>query len=163
MKNYYNSSNEHDLNNQINRCGEPIPCQVNPCPKPSCANEDYSYVVGNSVDFTIDNCDSEIKADLTVTYRDTVRVWGQIKDCNGKPVEYAYLKLIKMTSTGYVGIAHTITDCLGFYQFDICPCTDGTNFRLLVGKASTSGGERTVSTGLQGSNCNPCNLPKCEC
>ncbi|AOR24022.1 hypothetical protein [Clostridium taeniosporum] len=128
---------------------------------------DDSYVVGNSIDFTIDNCDSEIKADVTVSYRESVRVWGQVRDCSCQPVPYAYLKLIKVTSNGeYVGVAHTIADCLGFYQFDICPCTDGTSFRLLVGKASTGGEEKIVSTGLDGTNCNPCvpcGTPKCDC
>ncbi|MGG7178582.1 hypothetical protein ACQPU1_13355 [Clostridium paraputrificum] len=178
MKNYYNynSWNNNDVSNESNNCGVPCKCQVKPCPEKPCHQnpchqnpcecEDFSYLVGNSVDFTVDKCDSEIKADLTVTYRDTVRIWGQIRDCNGNPVEFAYLKLIKMTCNGYIGVAHTITDCLGFYQFDICPCTDGTCFRLLVSKASTGGVEKTVSTGIQGTNCNPCNpcdLPPCNC
>ncbi|MGL5086329.1 MAG: hypothetical protein ACRC68_11545 [Clostridium sp.] len=168
-KNYYNGNTNTNYTNQNGGCGSPVPiqpqpqpCPPNPC-QPTC--DDDSYVVGNSVDFTIDKCDSEIKADVTVSYRDTVRVWGQIKDCSGKPVQYAYLKLIKVSSCGYVGVAHTITDCLGFYQFDICPCTDGSSFRLLVGKASTGGEEKTVSNGLQGTNCNPCNnsLTPCDC
>ena len=174
MKNYYNSWSNNDINNScgasLNQChGNQYngnQCHVSPCDVEHCQGEDASYLVGNSVDFTVDKCDSEIKADLTVSYRDTVRVWGQIRDCNGNPVEFAYLKLIKMTCDGYVGIAHTITDCLGFYQFDICPCTDGTSYRLLVSKASTGGGEKTVSTGIKGTNCNPCNpnkLPHCNC
>lgn len=164
MKNYYNSWSNNDMNNS---CGASLnQCHVSPCDVDHCQGEDASYLVGNSVDFTVDKCDSEIKADLTVSYRDTVRVWGQIRDCNGNPVEFAYLKLIKMTCDGYVGIAHTITDCLGFYQFDICQCNDGTSYRLLVSKASTGGGEKTVSTGIKGANCNPCNLnnlPHCNC
>lgn len=155
------SKNFYNLGSEINsKCG---------CPpvKPECpGNEDDSYVVGNSVDFTIDSCDSEIKADVTVSHRDTVRVWGQVKDCDGNPVPYAYLKLIRYTNNGYQGVAHTITDCLGFYQFDICPCTDGTNFRLLVGKASVGGQERVVSTGIVGTKCNPCDAPglnQCDC
>lgn len=148
-KNYYGTNNSSN-------CG-------NPCPPPGPCPQD-SYIVGNSVDFTINNCDSEIKADVVVSNRESVRVWGQIKDCSGKQVSYAYLKLIKVTSDGYVGVAHTITDCLGFYQFDICPCTDGTNFRLLVGKAATEGSERVISSGLDGTNCNPCiDAPNCDC
>ncbi|MGL4772519.1 MAG: hypothetical protein ACRC2K_03045 [Clostridium sp.] len=133
-------------------------------PNPNDCCIDDSYVVGNSVDFTIDKCDSEIKADVTVAYRDTVRVWGQIRDCQGNPIPYAYLKLIKCTSAGYFGVAHTISDCLGFYQFDICPCNDGSSFRLLVGKASVGGTEREVSNGIYGTNCNPCNdVVPCNC
>lgn len=162
-KNYYNSVSDNNINAQCGEAYPPMP--VKPCPIP-CNPGDDSYVVGNSVDFTVDKCDSEIKADVTVNYRDTVRVWGQIKDCSGSPIPYAYLKLIKVSNNGYVGVAHTIADCLGFYQFDICPCQDGSSFRLLVGKASTGGEERIISTGLQGTNCNPCNtvgLENCEC
>ena len=122
------------------------------------------YVVGNSVDFDIEECDSEIKADITVGHRETVRVWGQIRDCEGNPVPYAYLKLIKNGPNGSEGIAHTITDCNGYYQFDICKCTDGTsNFSILVGKAAT-GRERVVSTGVNGTNCgnSVCNM-ECNC
>lgn len=152
-KNGYNYNSITNYGSSTSKCG--CPCQ--PTPKPC----DDSYVVGNSIDFTIDNCDSEIKADVVVDYRDSVRVWGQVKDCTGKPVEYAYIKLIKATNNGYIGIAHTITDCLGFYQFDICPCKDGTNFRLLVGKASTGGNEKDISSEQ---NCNPCvDAPSCEC
>lgn len=149
-RNFYNESEDTAKNCEV-QCSPHLPSKV-------CKCED-SYVVGNSVNFTVDNCDSEIKADVTVSYRDTVRIWGQVKDCNGKPVPYAYLKLIKYTGNGYQGVAHTIADCLGFYQFDICPHTDGKSFRLLVGKASVGGRERTVSTGLEGTNCNPCHAP----
>lgn len=143
-KNYYSDCQYNEERN----CGKPVKSHEKCC--------DDSYVIGNSVDFTLDKCDSEIKADVTVQYRDTTRIWGQIKDCNGVPVPCAYLKLIKITSCGQQGVAHTITDCLGYYQFDVCQCNDGASYRLLVGKASTCGGERVISTGLKGTNCNPC-------
>ncbi|MGL4740668.1 MAG: hypothetical protein ACRC41_07665 [Sarcina sp.] len=123
------------------------------------------YVVGNSVDFEIDDCDAEIKADITVGTRESVRVWGQIRDCDGNPVPYAYLKLIKETTQGMFGVAHTITDCYGYYQFDICRCTDGSRFTILVGKAAR-GREKVVSTGINGSNCpDICNIldGNCNC
>ncbi len=146
MRNYYNSNKAYDkkMYNKEEECG------------------DNSYIVGNSVDFSIDECDSEIKADLTVTTRSSVRLWGQIKDCNGDPVPYACLKLIKNTNKGYVGVGHTMTDCLGFYQFDICPCVDGVDFRLLVSKASIGGYEKDVSANP---NCKDvCDLDlECDC
>ena len=121
------------------------------------------YVIGNSVDFEIDDCDAEIKADITVGKRESVRVWGQIRDCDGNPVPYAYLKLVKETNEGMAGIAHTITDCQGYYQFDVCKCTDGSRFTILVGKAAR-GRERVVSTGIQGTNCqNVCEIDSCNC
>lgn len=122
-----------------------------------------TYIVGNSVTFTVNDCDSEIKADAVVAYRDSVRVWGQIKDCKGKSVPYAYVKLLKITNNGLVGVAHTITDCQGFYQFDICMCEESCNqkYTILVGKAST-GPEKVVSNGMNGCYCNPCKLPDSE-
>ena len=151
------SNNFFDCN-KINDCGEisDFGCNCNgDSPYP---DNGSSYIVGNSVDFSINEFDSEVKADVTVDTRNTVRLWGQIKDCNGKPVPNAYLKLVKMTSNGLVGVAHTISDCLGFYQFDICPNKDGCKFTLLVGKAAM-GKERVISGGPNGSshaNCNVC-------
>lgn len=150
---YYNSS----------YCNDPCyPQHSKPQPQPQpCAPCDSSYVIGNNIDFKVDKCDSEIKANLTVGYRDTIRVWGQITDCTGKPVQYAYLKLIKLVGNGYVGVAHTVSDCLGFYQFDICPCPDGTKYRILVSKASEDGSEKVITKG----NCDPCSpcAPQCDC
>lgn len=114
--------------------------------------DDNLTVVGNSVDFSLNSEDSEIKADVIVGYRNSVRVWGQVKDCDGRPIGCAYVKLVKMTADGLVGIAHTISDCLGFYQFDICPCKDGCDFTVIVGKAAT-GSERAVTSGFRGLNC----------
>ncbi|MGL5380754.1 hypothetical protein [Clostridium sp.] len=138
-------------------------------PVKSC--DDNISVIGNSVNFCVNSKDSEIKADVIVGYRNSVRVWGQVKDCDGKPIGCAYVKLVKMTSNGLVGIAHTVSDCLGFYQFDICPCTDGCDFTIIVGKAAT-GPERSVTSGFRGLNCgstvcedscgpcaNPCQKP----
>lgn len=154
-RNYYNCEHESTSNCNCN--------QNNGGSNHNCT-PDSSYVVGNSVKFCINESDSEIKADVTVDTRDTVRVWGQIIDCNSKPVPYAYVKLAKVCGNSLEGIAHTITDCLGYYQFDVCPAIDGCEFTLIVGKASI-GPERVVSTGIEGTACNPCSpcntLPKC--
>lgn len=131
-------------------------CECTPKPVPNLGCDEKVTVVGNSVNFSVGNNDSEIKADIIVGYRNSVRVWGQVKDCNGQPIGCAYVKLVKMTHHGLVGIAHTISDCLGFYQFDICPCTDGCDFTVIVGKAAT-GSERVVTSGFRGLNCNPAN------
>lgn len=146
---------ESDYNNIRNYDCDCIPNpNPSPMPKPGC--DDNITVVGNSVNFSVGSNDSEIKADIIVGYRNSVRVWGQVKDCNGQAIGCAYVKLVKMTKHGLVGIAHTISDCLGFYQFDICPCTDGCDFTVIVGKAAT-GSERVVTSGFRGLNCNPSN------
>ncbi|MBW4829583.1 MAG: hypothetical protein KZY61_09365 [Clostridiaceae bacterium] len=97
-----------------------------------CDGEDTNtvgeFVVGNvteEIEISKDIEFSELRADITVKKERTLRVWGQVKDCNGKPVKNALLKLVKEVKDGsgrvkYVGIAHGITDCLGFYQFDVC-------------------------------------------
>ena len=161
-KNYYNGNSSY--------YGAGSGCNCGNGGNNGCECDEYlrQYVVGNSVDFDIDECDSEIKADITVGKRETVRVWGQIKDCDGNPVPYAYLKLIRTSGNCMEGIAHTITDCNGYYQFDICRCTDGgngTSFSILVGKAAR-GRERTISTGISGTNCgnSVCNgIENCDC
>ncbi len=134
----------------------PHKCNSEYCDNIASCNDASSYVVGNSVKFSIDDCDKEIKADITVDKRDTVRVWGQINDCEGNPVPYAYVKLAKICGNSLHGIAHTITDCLGYYQFDICTKVDGCEFTLIVGKASV-GNEKVISSGVHGTSCNPCN------
>ncbi|MEG0229547.1 MAG: hypothetical protein RR640_02980, partial [Oscillospiraceae bacterium] len=86
----------------------------------------HSEIIGNCINFDVSPSmpDSEIRADVTVGERRAVRVWGQIRDCQGRPIGKALLKLVrKINSCGrerYIGVAHTVTDCEGFYQFDVC-------------------------------------------
>jgi len=99
----------------------------------------------------------EIKADIEVNRRKTVRLWGQVKDCNGIPVRCALVKLVREITLGkysrYIGIAHTITDCLGFYQFEIgIPEGDEKpKYRVIAGKAAT--GKEIEIKDLE---CDPC-------
>ncbi|MGL4772754.1 MAG: hypothetical protein ACRC2K_04225 [Clostridium sp.] len=135
-------------------------------PDNSC--DDNVYMLGNNVNFSVCENDSEIKADIVVGFRKSVRVWGQVVDCEGYLVPNAYVKLLKNTPNGLVGVAHTMSDCQGFYQFDICSCKNENDYTIVVGKAAT-GEERIVSSGLWGTNCagkgpgNPCNPDNCDC
>lgn len=122
-----------------------------------CKNHDVN-IKGNALDVELKKCDSEVRADVVVgTDRKCVRLWGQIKDCDGNPVKDALIKLLKpyykCGKVEYEGIAHTRTDCLGFYQFDICPEDEKVKFRVLVSKA-VKGRDRVIDNeeGL----CNPC-------
>lgn len=117
-----------------------------------------SVIIGNAVDLDLKKCDSEVRADIKVGKEKNccVRVWGQVKDCEGKPVPDAQVKLLKSYyyhgKMDFEGIAHTTTDCMGFYQFDVCMTDEHSKFRILVGKAST-GKERVIhSKGI----CDPC-------
>lgn len=119
------------------------------------ASQTTNMIIGNSVDIVVNKCDSEIKADIVVSEFNSIRVWGQIKNCYGNPVSNALIKLIKVIKTcngcKYEGVAHTISDCNGFYQFDICEDTSSNCYKILVGKSAT-GTERIVND----NNCNPC-------
>ena len=104
-------------------------------------------VKGNSTDVELFKDDCEVRADIVVERAKGVRIWGIVKDCNGYPVSYALVKLIKVvagcSSFDVEGIAHTITDCNGFYQFEVTDLKPTGTYKILVNKAS-SGNERRV-------------------
>ncbi len=119
---------------------------------------DLSMINGNSIDIEPHGCDSEIKADIVVSEFKSVRLWGQVVNCAGEPVANALLKLVKVVydSAGncvYQGIAHSVSDCQGFYQFDLCAEDPCAKYKVLVNKSAV-GTERIIQTG--GGNCNAC-------
>ena len=126
-----------------------------------CQCAGYSVVNGNSLDIDVNYCESEIRADVVVSEYDSVRLWGRIVNCEGKPVANALIKLLKVTchknGVSYNGVAHTLSDCDGFYQFELCRCSDEEFekccYKILVSKAAY-GPERVVP--ISGGNCNPC-------
>lgn len=100
-----------------------------------------SIIIGNSLDLKIDPAcgTSEIRADITVSQYNGIRVWGQIVDQSNTPVPNAQVKLVKITdscSDRFQGIAHTSTDCDGFYQFEIY-CNEAAWYKIVVGRSST--------------------------
>lgn len=72
----------------------------------------------------MDDCNSEIRSDIIISEHSSVRLWSQVINCNGNPIENALVKLLNIECScgniSYIGIAHTITDCDAFYQFDLC-------------------------------------------
>lgn len=99
-----------------------------------------SMVKGDSVDICIDRCVSEIKADITLFEYSTIRVWGQVKNCYGRPICGVLLKLVKVfdcdcKGESYEGIAHTTSDNNGFYQFEICSDDPHRHYKILASKA----------------------------
>lgn len=122
----------------------------------SCSSSsNQTIVIGNSIDININphNCNSEIRTDVVVSELTAVRLWGQIVNCEGIPVPNAMIKLVKIIEDeygkSYKGIAHTLSDCEGFYQFNICSDENGW-YKILVGKSNT-GKEIIVSSSNQ--NC----------
>ncbi|MCY6958950.1 MULTISPECIES: hypothetical protein [Clostridium] len=130
-------------------------------------NKQGEFVLGNvtkEIEVTKDIEFSEIRADINVKKVKTLRVWGQVKDCDGKPVKNALLKLVRVVKdqcgkVEYVGVAHGVSDCLGFYQFDICvPHSCNANvYRIFVSKQAL--GKEGYITATE---CNPC-LDNLEC
>lgn len=103
-------------------------------------SNNFKNAYGNSIDLNIisdmDDNFAEIKANIPVTTYNSIRVWGQVVDQDGNPVPYALMKLLKSTSRGYTGIAHTTADCQGYYQFDVCP-DRSANYKILASKCPT--------------------------
>lgn len=116
-------------------------------------------ILGNSVDINVDlnNCESEIRADIIVSEYNSIRLWGQILNCKKLPVKDALVKLVKViySSNGnkYQGISHTLSDCEGFYQFDLCSKDRNTCYKIIVNKSNT-GLEKLNNT--SDGNCGPC-------
>lgn len=112
--------------------------------------KNHTTIIGNSVDINIDpySCESEIHTDVVVLELVSIRLWGQVVNCDGEPVPNALVKLVKIVVSDcgkrYEGIAHTTSDCQGFYQFDIYS-DEHAWYKILVGKANT-GKEIIVSS-----------------
>ena len=121
---------------------------------------DNSMIDGNSIDVILEGCDSEVRADVIVSEFNSIRLWGQVRNCDGDPVSNVLCKLVKVVKNGdmcqYQGIAHTVSDCEGFYQFDICVDIPGRCYKVLVNKSAV-GIERIISTG--DGNCDACTSP----
>lgn len=107
-----------------------------------CKKDECEYVKGNLSEFEVKENDCEIRVDLIVKEVHNVRVWGQVTTCEGRPVEDALVKLVKVVyqekKIVLVGVAHTITDCQGFYQFDICEKKEDAEYIVIVGKAAVT-------------------------
>ncbi len=119
---------------------------------------DLSMINGNSIDIEPKGCDSEIKADIVVSEFNSTRLWGQIVNCYGESVSNALLKLVKVVTDcngrcTYQGIAHSVSDCDGFYQFDLCVDEKDAKYKILVNKSAT-GMERIIEP--SGGNCRAC-------
>ncbi|OQB22827.1 MAG: hypothetical protein BWY11_02032 [Firmicutes bacterium ADurb.Bin182] len=102
-------------------------------------------ILGSASEFEVRENDCEIRADISVRKIGCVRIWGRITDCNDNPVEEALVKLLKKNDLSgcvkYEGVSHTVSDCEGFYQFNVCGCP--ALFSVIVTKAA-AGKERVI-------------------
>lgn len=122
------------------------------------------FAGGNAISLDLNKDDCEVRADVVVKKAKAIRIWGQVRDCNGVPIVNALIKLIKITrrygKVRVLGIAHTTTDCAGFYQFNVPYCPVGSKYKVLVGKAVTKS-ERQIP--LCKLLCNPCKDNSSSC
>lgn len=135
-------------------------CDCDSKSKVQVCSKGCELIQGNTADIKLKEDDCEVRVDVSVSKRKCVRVWGQIRDCHKKPVACALVKLLRIVRhvngcCEYQGVAHTVTDCKGFYQFDICDCPENKNakFRIIVSKP-TIAEDRDIGNGEE--ICNPC-------
>lgn len=110
------------------------------CPRPPYPpKSDCEFIEGNSLEIEVCKNDCEVNADIEVSRRKLIPLWGQVTDCDGVPVANALVKLLKQVfihgKIKHISVSHTITDCMGFYQFELHPTNAKNKFRILVSKA----------------------------
>lgn len=139
-------------------------CSGNSCCDCACPYG-CEIINGNNIDIDLKKNDCEVRADVVVARNNTVRIWGQIRDCEGVPVPNALVKLVKPVKcqgkVEYQGVAHITTDCNGFYQFEVCPAPCDSCYKILVSK-STHCQDRVICPSGNCTPCcyNPCNPPE---
>lgn len=93
---------------------------------------------GKTADVEICQKDVDIRVDLVVDKKKVLRLWGQIKDNSGYVVENALITLLKPQyvrgEIEYFPIATTLSDCMGFYQFQIEKLEKNLTYKVNVGK-----------------------------
>lgn len=129
-----------------------------------CQGADCEMICGNNIDIDVTSQDCEIHADVLVKkLPPSVRLWGQIKDCQGKPMSNCLLKLVKVVEKcekmEYYGVAHTISDCDGFYQFEVPKHHYPCRYKIIVNK-SAKGQERKID---DAGSCACCEKEPCCC
>lgn len=111
-------------------------------------NENFSHTIhenicecmrGKTVDVDLKHSDCDIRLDLIVERKRISRLWGQVKDTNGNYVENALVTLLrpqyKRGVIEYFPVTTTLSDCMGFYQFEIDKLEKGLQYRVTVGKS----------------------------
>lgn len=97
-----------------------------------------NYMQGQTKDLEIKEEDVDIRLDFEVEKKTTSKLWGQVKDTDGRCVEGAFVMLLKPKyirgNIEYVPIATAVSDCMGFYQFEIDQIEKGCKYKVSVGK-----------------------------
>ncbi len=110
-----------------------------------------SGILGTSIDVNIDplSFNQEIRSDIIVSKYDNIRIWGQVKNCKNHIISGAFIKLVKFNhdaiDKSLEGIAHTLSDYNGFYQFDVCGDNPNISYKIIVSKAN-NGSKKILDT-----------------
>jgi hypothetical protein len=102
--------------------------------------ETCELIAGTNMDIHVNRNECEVRTDIIVEKKRSVRIWGQVLTTDHCAVENALVELVRVSKNCecgkrvYEGIAHTITDSQGFYQFEVCSTRDEF-FKVVVGKA----------------------------
>lgn len=96
-------------------------------------------IQGKTVDVELKQSDCDVRLDLVVEKKRFLKLWGQVKDTHGAFVEDALVTLFKPQyirgEIEYLPISTTISDCMGFYQFEIDQLEKDLKYRVSVGKS----------------------------
>lgn len=92
---------------------------------------------GGVLEFTIMPGDCEVKGDLVVAEKDTLRIWGEVKDCKNYPQNGVLVTLLRPEYINgkceYVAECSTYTNSIGYYQFQMDIMGGDTNYKVAVG------------------------------
>lgn len=98
----------------------------------------FDCVQGKTIDIDIKHSDCDIRLDLIVEKKKLCKLWGQVKDKDGNFIDGALVSLLKPQyvcgKIEYFPVATTISDCSGFYQFEIDQLEKGLKYKVTVSK-----------------------------
>lgn len=118
-------------------------------------NYDYFIFNGNLMDINIESYNCEVRADLVLSKYKSARLWGRVLKCEGKVVKNALIKLVKVdyncNNEWYREVAQTMSECNGFYQFELYNYDNKSKYKLLVNR-STYGSDTILIIELNDSN-----------
>lgn len=99
----------------------------------------FDCIQGKTVEIDLKHEDCDIRLDLIVEKKSVSKLWGQVKDKYGECIEGALVTLLKPQyirgQLEYCQVSTTISDCMGFYQFETDQCERNLKYRVSVGKS----------------------------
>lgn len=100
--------------------------------------EEFSFIKGEPIQIEVSSNDSDIRLDLVVEKKKASKLWGQVKDLDGKYIEHAMVTLLKPQyirgKIEYFSVGTTFSDCFGFYHFEIEKLDKGLKYMISVSK-----------------------------